>query len=200
MRPVPRRVVYLHGFNSSPESAKACQFRQWCAGHADLEVMVPALSWDPSVAVQQLQMLLTTNDPVDLLVGSSLGGYYATWFVENAPAGNNMQAALVNPAVAPCRHLGREFLGHHVNPYTGDEYVILEEHVRALGDIEVAAIADPAKYLVLLQTGDEVLDYRLAVDFYRGSRLVVQDGGSHSFENFTQMIPQILEFAVTGPN
>jgi predicted esterase YcpF (UPF0227 family) len=158
------------------------------------------LSWNPALAIQQLEIILNESGPVDLLVGSSLGGYYATWFVENPAADPAMKAALINPAVFPCRHLDREFMGFHQNPYTQEEYEIREEHVRALRGIEVTAIADPAKYLVLLQTGDEVLDYRLALDYYRGCRVVLQEGGSHSFENFAQVIPQIVDFAYTGTN
>jgi predicted esterase YcpF (UPF0227 family) len=192
------RALYLHGFNSSPNSAKACLFRQWCDRSPELEVVVPALSWDPSLAIRQLEKLLAESGPVDLVVGSSLGGYYATWLIENAGQDSDMKAALVNPAVAPCRHLGREFLGKHRNPYTQQEYVIDEAHVAVLADIEIQQIADPSRYLLLLQTGDEVLDYRLALEYYRGCRQIVRQGGSHSFEDFAQVIPTIIEFAGTG--
>ena len=200
MRAVRKRVVYLHGFNSSPRSDKAHQFMEWCSMRPELDVQIPALSWNPELAIRQLENLITQQMPVDLLVGSSLGGYYATWLVENFGRNNSMRAALINPAVSPCRYLGEKFLGRHRNPWTDEVYEITPAHASELGSIEPDGISDPSRYLLLVQTADEVLDYRQATAFYRGARQIVQEGGSHSFENFRNMIPTIVDFAETATN
>lgn len=187
-----QRVVYLHGFNSSPDSQKARLFTTYCRDHGVHDVVVPALSHDPARALQTLAACVgTEGEHVALLVGSSLGAYYATYLAERY----GLKAALINPAVAPCDTLGREFVGKHRNSYTHEEYEFTQEHVEFLRTLNVDKISDPARYLLLVQTGDEVLDYRLAVKLYAGCRQIVQQGGNHAFENFAAVLPLILQFA-----
>lgn len=183
-------VLYLHGFNSSPDSLKARQFIEYCEQRKLAEVLAPALPHDPSRAMDLLVDLVREKSPV-LLVGSSLGGYYATWLCERF----GIPAALVNPAVAPVEHLGKEFLGRQKNYYTGEEYEFTLEHAMALRELQVNEIKDPSRYLLLVQTADEVLDYRLALDLYKGCEQLVQEGGNHSFEHFEKVLPAICRFA-----
>ena len=191
MRKQRSRVVYLHGFNSSPASLKARLLVDYCASHG-IASTVPALSHDPAVAMQIAKAcIMDQGERPALLVGSSLGGYYAAWFTEHY----GIPAALVNPAVSPCDHLRQEFLGRQRNHYSGEEYDFTPAHVDALRRFDVRTISDPAKYLLLVQTGDEVLDYRLAVQRYLGCRQIVQEGGNHSFDNFADMLPDIMQFA-----
>ncbi len=187
-----QRVVYLHGFNSSPDSQKARLFVDYCHRHGSAEVLVPSLPHDPALAMQLLEGCVgaAAVRPA-LLVGSSLGGYYATWLAERY----GLKAALINPAVAPCDHLGAKFIGRQRNYYTGEEYDFTAEHVEALRGFAVTEVKDAARYLLLVQTGDEVLDYRLALRLYAGCHLVVQQGGNHGFENFAAVLPLILQFA-----
>ncbi len=191
MRAERQRVIYLHGFNSSPDSQKARLFSAFCHAHGVRDVLVPALSHDPAVALRTLEDCVDGGARVALLAGSSLGGYYATWLAERY----GLKAALINPAVAPCDHLRQEFIGRQRNYHTGEEYEFTLEHVAFLRTLNVERIRDPSKYLLLVQTGDEVLDYRLAVDYYVGCRDIVQQGGSHAFENFEAVMPAILQFA-----
>lgn len=189
------RLLYIHGFNSSPASGKARAFTDHCRKHLpDAEVLVPALSHDPAEAMACLEAICAGTagaGGIDLMVGSSLGGYYATWLAERY----NCPAALVNPAVAPHRHLSGEFLGRHRNQYTGREYELTAGHVATLAGFECRDLRNPGNYLLLVQTGDEVLDYRLATALYRHSRQIVQEGGDHSFQGFDRMLPEILAFA-----
>lgn len=186
------RLLYIHGFNSSPASGKARAFADHCRAQLpDAQVLVPDLSHDPAEAMACLDAICAGTGGVDLLVGSSLGGYYATWLAERY----NCRAALVNPAVAPHRHLGTEFLGWHRNQYTGREYQLTAGHVAALAGFECRELRNPGNYLLLVQTGDEVLDYRLATALYRHSRQIVQEGGDHGFRGFDRMLPEILAFA-----
>jgi predicted esterase YcpF (UPF0227 family) len=189
MSKTPQAVLYLHGFNSSPESRKAQQFKLFCESRSTAEVLVPALPHHPAEAMVLLWQLVTKYEPV-LLVGSSLGGFYATALAE----ASGVKAALLNPAVAPCDHLGEGFLGPHRNPYTGETWEFTRSHAEALQVLTLPNITRPERYLLLVQTGDEVLDYRLAVDYYRGCRQLVQAGGSHAFDDFNAVLPDICAF------
>lgn len=194
MTPSRQRIIYIHGFNSSPASEKARQFSDFCQRSGHFDLAVPALAHDPKVALAQLEALIeeAPGKPY-LLVGSSLGGYYATWLAEQ----HDCRAVLVNPAVSPVKHLGEEFLGWQKNLYSGEEYEFTRDFACFLDTLDIAS-PTAGNYLVLLQTGDEVLDYRLAVSRYAGAEQVVQEGGSHRFEHFNEMIPAMLEFAETG--
>ncbi len=187
-----QRVIYLHGFNSSPASHKARLFTAYCHDQGVHDVLVPVLSHDPARALRTLEECIgEEGERVALLVGSSLGGYYATYLAER----HGLKAALINPAVAPCDYLPREIVGRHHNPYAHEEYDFTLDHVAFLRTLNVRTIHDAARYLLLVQTGDKTLDYRLAVELYAGCHQVVQEGGSHSFENFAAVLPLILRFA-----
>jgi len=188
MRP---RVVYLHGFNSSPASLKARLFVEYCNA-CQIESVVPTLSHDPVLAMNTAMSCIVRHDcKPALLIGSSLGGYYATWFTEQY----GIPSALVNPAVSPCDHLHSQFLGRQHNHYTGEQYEFTEAHVEALRRYDRPHISDPHRYLLLVQAGDEVLDYRLAVQRYHGCEQDVQQGGNHSYDNFADILPRIMQFA-----
>ena len=189
------RVIYLHGFNSSPASQKARLFTDYCHQQGLRDVLVPSLSHDPALAMRSIEAAISeVNGKVALLVGSSLGGYYATYLAER----HGLKAALVNPAVSPCDHLPREIIGKHRNLYTHEEYEFTLEHAAFLRTLDTKKIRDPSRYLLLVQTGDATLDYRLAVNLYAGCEQVVQEGGSHSFDNFEAVLPRILRFAGLG--
>lgn len=188
-------IIYIHGFNSSPASEKARQFASHCRESNACQLAVPELSHDPERAINQLETLVSdAGNRVHLLVGSSLGGYYATWLGEKY----GCRAALVNPAVSPVKHLGEGFLGMQKNLYTGEEYEFTRDHALFLDSLDINPLKHAENYLLLVQTGDNVLDYRLAVERYAGSTQVVQEGGSHRFENFNEAIPSILEFGEHG--
>lgn len=127
------------------------------------------------------------------MIGSSLGGFYATWLAEK----HGLKAALVNPAVRPFELL-RDYPGHQVNLYTGKSYEVTSRDLDDLRRLEVPAI-DPARFLLLAQTGDQVLDYRQAVSKYRGARQIVIEGGDHSFRNFGDYLDLILQFLDAAP-
>jgi len=185
-------IVYIHGFNSSPASEKARNFIAYCKQFNAFNLQVPALSHNPEVAIEQLEKLISNGGGTPyLLVGSSLGGYYATYLGEKYAC----RAALINPAVSPVKHLGEGFLGPQKNLYSGEKYEFTREYGMFLATLDVDPLQHPENYLLLLQTGDEVLDHHLALERYAGSLQVVQEGGSHRFEGFDNMIAPILEFA-----
>jgi uncharacterized protein len=184
------RVVYLHGFNSSPLSLKACQFLEYCEQH-QIDGVVPPLSYDPNVAIKTAADCLTHPTLADLVIGSSLGGYYATWLAERY----GVKAVLINPAVLPHQMLGAGFLGPQKNHYSGETYEFTNAHVAALADLAVITLSKPSNVLLLAQTGDEVLDYRHAVRYYAGATQEISEGGNHSFEGFAEQLPRIMAFA-----
>jgi predicted esterase YcpF (UPF0227 family) len=127
--------------------------------------------------------------PSTCLVGSSLGGFYATYLAEKHGA----RAVLINPAIEP--HIGlRTYLGPQKNLYTGEPYELTERHLEAWARLVVPAIR-PQRYLLIVETGDEVLDYRQAVERYAGARQIVVPGGDHSLRSFPDHLPTILQFA-----
>lgn len=188
-------LIYIHGFNSSPASAKARLLKEKLEslGRGG-EFLCPALPHLPSEAMGVLEPAVGALHPASVtLVGSSLGGHYATWLVEKY----GFKAVLVNPAVGPHKLL-ETVLGPQKNLYTGEEYVLTSRHLQELEGYDVAAIARPERYLLLVQTGDEVLDYRKAVEKYRGATQIVIEGGDHGFGNFRDYLDLVLDFAARG--
>ena len=183
-------ILYIHGFNSAPESKKATQLSSLMQriGCSD-QLRVPALHHHPREAIAQLQAAISDLGR-PLLVGSSLGGYYATYLAEQ----HGLKALLVNPAVSPHRMFDG-YLGTQTNLYSGQTWELTHDHVTALAELEVAAPQGPERYQVWLQTADETLDYRLAEKYYKACALRIQAGGDHSYQGFAQQLPALLSFA-----
>lgn len=187
-------IVYIHGFNSSPQSAKARQLGAHLARrHPAVRYAVPTLPNDPARAIALLERSIAELG-MPTLLGSSLGGCYATYLAQK----HGLRAVLVNPAVRPWR-LFADHLGPQENLYTGERWELTMAHVDALRALEVPSIARPQDFLVLLQTGDETLDWHDAADYYRDCSVLKQVGGNHGFENFEDMFPLIYRFAGLNP-
>jgi hypothetical protein len=184
-------IVYLHGFNSSPQSHKAQVLARFLAERGLGEhYACPALPPLAADAIAVIEALTARHAGAPLcFLGSSLGGYYATYLAEKHGA----RAVLINPAVDP--HIGlRAYLGEQKNLHTGAAYQLTEAHLRGWQALWVPRIT-PSRYLLIVETGDEVLDYRRAVARYRGADQVVVEGGDHSLQSFPQHLPRILAFA-----
>jgi hypothetical protein len=181
-------IVYIHGFNSSPASAKAqlLKARVERLGRG-AEFAAPALPPSPAQAAALLEGLALRH-PGAALVGSSLGGFYATWLAEK----HRRKAVLLNPVVRPYELLA-PLVGTQKRFHTGEEYVFTSGHVAELRALEVERIT-PSRYLLMVATGDEVLDYRQAVERYRGCRQVVIEGGDHGLREFADHLDAVLEF------
>ena len=184
-------IVYLHGFNSSPASGKARQFGEHMARIGRLaDYYCPALPNSPREAVALVEAELERRRPESVtLVGSSLGGFYATDLAEK----HGWKAVLVNPAVHAHKLL-RAALGPQTNWHTGESWVLTEAHLNELTALDVEAITRPERYLLLAQSGDEVLDYRDAVAYHAGATQIIEEGGDHGFAGFERHYQTILDF------
>ncbi|MUK25238.1 esterase YqiA [Aliivibrio fischeri] len=188
----PSLLLYIHGFNSSPLSHKAQVMTEYCKVHRpDIKVIVPRLPSYPSQAAEYLiQLVEEYKDTYQIgLVGSSLGGYLSTWLNHRY----GFKAALVNPAVKPYELLV-DYLGKQINPYTQEEYFLEEKHMAELFALQVETIHSVDDLWLLQQEGDEVLDYRQAVDKYSACKQTIEKGGDHSFVNFERYPEQIIQF------
>jgi hypothetical protein len=184
-------IVYLHGFNSSPASSKAQVMKRYMESKGLAQrYACPVLPDTPEEAVAAIERALDGRDPRTVtLLGSSLGGYYATHFVET----RGCRAVLIYPAITP--HIGlAAYLGTQKNLHTGEPYELTRAHLEGWRRL-LAERVDPEKYLLLLETGDEVLDWREAARKYEGARMVIRQGGDHSLQCFAEMIPRILSFS-----
>jgi predicted esterase YcpF (UPF0227 family) len=182
-------ILYLHGFCSSPASLKSRQFAAEMArrGLAD-HFVCPALSPVPAQAMADMSAVIEAADGRVTLVGSSLGGHYANHLAEKY----GLNAVLINPATVN-RLDAAKFIGNHANFHTGERFEFTAEHAAQLA--AQVARPDPARYWLLAEQGDEVLDWRQAAGFYAGCRQTLLPGGDHSFTRFAGFIPQIIEFA-----
>jgi len=184
-------VIYLHGFLSSPQSKKAQQTIKYCNKNGlDDRLLVPELNNGPVETMNEIQQCIDSMKGANIgLIGSSLGGYYATCLAE----ANNLKAVLINPAVLPYRHWG-DYIGEHQNYYSDKIHHVTKEHVKELEELDVEDLQFPHNYMLLAQTADEVLDYRLAEARYREGTCIIQEGGNHSFENYAFFLPVMFDF------
>ena len=188
-------IAYLHGFASSPASIKGRELGRAIArlpAAERPEYFLPQLPARPSEAVDTVRAWIerTTSAAALTLIGSSLGGFYATCLAERY----GVRAVLVNPAIHPEIDLA-PYVGPQRNLHTGEAYEFRAEYLRELAALRTERISLPERYLLLVQTGDEVLDYRAAVRFYCGAWQFVQGGGDHAFGDFAAQLPAVLRFA-----
>ncbi len=184
------RLIYLHGFRSSPQSFKARLLAQRMAGLGRGEDFVcPQLPPSPLAAVRLVGESIAP-DAADTLVGSSLGGFYATWLAERC----GCRAVLLNPAVNPARDL-RDYDGPRTMYHSDEPFDFGPEQLEELRALEVAAITAPQRYLLIAAKGDELLDWREMVAHYPGACQLVIEGGDHGLSDFGDYVDQVLAFA-----
>ena len=170
-------LLYLHGFRSSPASYKARIVEQRMAALGCVnDLICPQLPASPQQAVS-LAMGLVKGVPADELavIGSSLGGFYATYIAERL----GCRAVLVNPSVDPLKNLANN-IGITTSWHSDTPFEFKQAYLAELAALKIAQITDPARYFLLAATGDEVLDYRDMTAHYAGARQHVIQGGDHA--------------------
>jgi uncharacterized protein len=188
-------LIYIHGFNSSPDSYKASLLRSFAEKINMPDVLqVPALSYVPAQAMDQLMTIIKNYQAHSgirplCFIGSSLGGYYATWLAEKFDS----RVVLINPVVKPSE-LFTDYLGYNRNTFTGEEFSLTMDHVLQLEKFKIKKITNPDRYLLMLQSGDEILDYNQALEKYAAVPSIVEEGGGHEFTEFDRHLETVLAF------
>jgi len=185
-------IIYLHGFKSSALSIKGQQLDDHCKRIKKYHVHLPDLNCPPQQVMEKLGQLIEGLDQV-ALVGSSLGGFYATLLV----AKYNIPAVLINPAVQPWLLFAKLYANQL--PYTVNaQWSIDQQQLDELEQMAISKVENAAKILVLLQRGDEILDYRVAQAYYTqapcSSLLSIDVQGEHAMTDFAEKLPMLLEF------
>ncbi|MBV8049364.1 MAG: hypothetical protein JO171_19605 [Paludibacterium sp.] len=185
--------LYLHGFNSSPQSLKARETADWLGKHApDSRFHCPALSVHPGEAIAQSQALIAALPQDTLLIGSSLGGFYAAWLAQTL----DRRAVLINPAIEPHLDLAR-LPAEQTNPYTGEHYRLDEADMAALMAHRLPQ-PDQDRFWLVLGSADEVLDWRRAARHFHGCRQTVFNGDDHRLQRWPECLPALPAFAATS--
>jgi predicted esterase YcpF (UPF0227 family) len=198
-------ILYLHGFRSSPQAAKACLLRRKMEqlGRLD-ELRCPQLPASPQQAVALALELVAGCAASDLtIIGSSLGGFYATWLAERL----GCRAVLLNPTVKPLRDLAHYMelnadgkatlaLTHF---HSGEEFDFKPEYKGQMQALEVATITRPERYYLIAATGDELLNWHDMVGHYPQAKQLIVQGSDHGLSDFADYLDGVLAFCATPP-
>ena len=188
-------IIYIHGFGSHGYGSKAKVFREYFKRIGE-DFIAPSLSYVPELAIQTLEELISSYHGEVYLIGSSLGGYYATYLSQMPEV---KKVVLINPATQPMEILSRA-LGDAPNFYDNSTFSWKQEHLDMLKKYEYYlpnGSYELEKFFVLLQKGDEVLDYKDAQEKYEGAEVIIENGGSHSFDGIERHFEAIREFFVS---
>ena len=183
-------LLYLHGFNSSPDSTKAIIFRSFVEKKNSESLLVPSLPISPKETILLLDEIIEENKKEISLIGSSLGGFYAAYLAEKY----KLKSVLINPVVSSHLKNMKDLIGEHENYNTGEKYFFSKSSFKELFDYKIRRFSIPLNQLFLLQLGDEVLDQKETLKYYKGSLFLVEDEGSHKFDNFEKYLPLIYDF------
>ncbi len=189
---MPTHLLYLHGFRSSPQSAKARLMAQHMATqHPDIHWWCPQLPPSPREAMAMLLAGVKDWPRASMaVVGSSLGGFYATYVAEQT----GCKAVLLNPAVDPARDLAK-YIGEQSSWHDADErFFFKPEFVQELRDLTLTGLSQPEHYFALIAKGDEVLDWREMTGRYADAQLQLLEGGDHAISDFEVHLPLVLSF------
>lgn len=185
-------LLYLHGFRSSPQSTKAqLVHRRVATAHPQVTFWCPQLPPSPQQAMQDvMQGIAAWPRERMAVIGSSLGGFYATWVAERT----GCRAALLNPAVYPERDLAR-YIGEHSSWHDPAEtFYFRPEYVEELRTLHCPALTRPERYYALIAKGDEVLDWREMTGRYPGARIRLLAGSDHAISEFADYLDEVLAF------
>ncbi len=188
-------ILYLHGFRSSPQSTKARQMATHFAATAH-RFVCPQLPASPALAMElTCELIEDRGDAAKdwALIGSSLGGFYATFLAERY----GCRAALLNPAVHPDvdlgAHIGESFAYNGETPFE-----FKAGYLDQLVALKVAAITQPKRYFLLAATDDEVLDWHHMRDHYRGAQQHIIEGSDHAISEFVHFVDVVASFCTGG--
>lgn len=180
-------IIYIHGFGSSGYSAKVKLLREYFKG-INVDFIAPSLSYIPELAIQTLEELIESYSGNVKLMGSSLGGYYSIYLSQKY----NLQAILINPSISPYQTLSK-VLGDAPSYYDESSFKWMPSHIEMLKQYDTTSV-EPKNFMLVVQTGDELLDYKKAVSKFDGAIVIVEEGGSHGFDGIDKYFEEFREF------
>jgi uncharacterized protein len=193
------RLLYLHGFRSSPLSIKAQTMARRVAAHNAAAPMQQRIQWccpqlpaSPAQAMADIMQWVHTGADAPApfaVIGSSLGGFYAALVAQ----ATGCRCVLLNPAVYPARDL-QAYIGRVTNWHDGGEYEFRQQHVNELQALQSTAFTHPERYMAIISKGDEVLDWREMTARYPAARMLLQEGSDHAISEFDDYVDDVLAF------
>ena len=183
-------ILYFHGFKSSSDSGKAQEFKKFIENKtSQTKIIIPDLKDDFKEAHKQIEGLIDKNSPNILYMGSSLGGYYALYFAQLYKS----KSVLINPAIAPLNDF-EIHLGKNENYATGNKFIISKDDISYIRSLHHKKILEPKNNLILLESGDEILNYVESSSYFRGSYIDIFYGGNHSYTSIKEKFTKIKDF------
>ena len=183
-------ILYFHGFKSSSDSGKAQEFKNFIKNHtSQTKIVIPDLDDDFKKANKQIKNLINENEKRIFFMGSSLGGYYALYFAELYKT----KSVLINPAIPPLKDF-EIHLGKNENYATGNKFIISKDDISYIRSLHHKRILDPTNHLILLESGDEILDYIKTVSYFKKSPMDIFYGGNHSYTSIKEKFIKIKHF------
>ena len=187
----PTHLLYLHGFRSSPQSFKAQRLKRWLAEfRPDVHWWCPQLPPSPREAMALVGDGIAGWPPSSAVLGSSLGGFYATAVSE----ATGWPAVVMNPAVDPARDLAA-YIGEQTAFHDPAQHFFFRaEFIDELRAIAPETITRPERYFAIIARGDELLDWREMASRYPGAAIRLLEGGDHALSDFEDHLPFLLRF------
>ena len=187
---MPNTILYFHGFKSSSDSGKAQEFKKFIENKtSQTKIIIPDLADDFKEANKQIEDLISKNAPNILFMGSSLGGYYALYFAQLYKS----KSVLINPAIPPLNDF-EIHLGKNENYATGNKFTISKDDISYVRSLHHKKILEPKNNLILLESGDEILNYVESSSYFRGSYIDIFYGGNHSYKSIKEKFTKIKDF------
>ncbi len=180
-------IIYIHGFGSSGEGVKAKLFRQYFKDKG-ISFIAPSLSYIPELAIKTLEELIESCGGKVKLIGSSLGGYYSIYLSHKY----DLKATLINPSIYPYKTLPKA-LGNAPSFHDESSFTWMQFHINSLKNYEIVSPKED-NFMLLVQKGDETLDYKEALTKLTKANLVIEEGGSHGFEDIEKHFEKIKIF------
>ena len=185
-----KTILYFHGFKSSSKSSKAQSLKNFIAKNAkNTKIIIPDLDDNFQNAHNQIEELIRLSGSNIVFMGSSLGGYYASYFSQKL----KKKAVLINPAVHPLKDF-EVHLGENENYSSGNKFNISSKEISFVRTLSYKKLLTPNDLLILLESGDEILKYNKSASYFSGAYIDIAFGGNHSYSSFKSKFYKIQKF------
>ena len=185
-----KTILYFHGFKSSSKSSKAQSIKNFIAKNTkNTKIIIPDLDDNFQNAHNQIEELIRLSGSNIVFMGSSLGGYYASYFSQKL----KKKAVLINPAVHPLKDF-EVHLGENENYSSGNKFNISSKEISFIRTLSYKKLPIPNDLLILLESGDEILKYNKSASYFSGAYIDIVFGGNHSYSSFKSKFHKIQKF------